>query len=255
MAGFAPRAIRSNPFPNEAQTIKPLAKMAALSGPESKEVERRARGLVKSVRAGRKQAGGIEEFMQEYELSSQEGLVLMCLAEALLRIPDAKTADKLIADKIGGAEWQKHIGNSQSLFVNASTWGLMLTGTLLDPDNAARSDSVSYLTRLVSKAGEPVIRQAMRHAMRIMGKQFVLGRNIDEAMKIAKPLRETGYRFSFDMLGEAARSMKDAEKYFDAYRHALDHIAEASRDTSDETVFARPSISIKLSAIHPRYEE
>jgi len=259
MPGFCERALQSIPFPDESQTVEALAQKARLSPKDALEVETRATALVSAIRAGRKQAGGIEEFMQEYELSSQEGLVLMCLAEALLRIPDAKTADKLIADKIGGAAWEKHIGNSQSLFVNASTWGLMLTGTLLDPDNAAKNDSLSFLTRLVSKAGEPVIRQAMRHAMKIMGKQFVLGRTIEEALKVAKPLRNTGYRFSFDMLGEAAHTMKDAEKYFAAYRDALSHMAASDTDNitenTEKSIFERPSISIKLSAIHPRYEE
>ena len=254
MPGFANRALKTLPFPDEASLGKNLAQKALLSQTDMLAVERQATALVKAVRAGRKQAGGIEEFMQEYELSSQEGLVLMCLAEALLRIPDAKTADKLIADKIGGAQWQKHLGNSDSLFVNASTWGLMLTGTLLDPETSAKTDSVRYLTRLVSKAGEPVIRQAMRHAMKIMGKQFVLGRSIEEAMKIAAPLAKTGYRFSFDMLGEAAHSMSDAKKYFTAYENALQHIASTA-DNSVTDVFERPSISIKLSAIHPRYEE
>jgi len=254
MPVFANRALKTVPFPDETELARNLAQKATLSQTDTLAVDRQARALVKAVRAGRKQAGGIEEFMQEYELSSQEGLVLMCLAEALLRIPDAKTADKLIADKIGGAQWQKHIGNSQSLFVNASTWGLMLTGNLLDPETAAKTDSIAYLTRLVSKVGEPVIRQAMRHAMRIMGKQFVLGRDISEAMKVAAPMAREGYRFSFDMLGEAAHSMADAQKYFTSYENALQHIAKTA-DTSVTDVFERPSISIKLSAIHPRYEE
>ena len=254
MPGFANRALKTLPFPDEASLGQGLAQKALLSQTDMLAVERQATALVKAVRAGRKQAGGIEEFMQEYELSSQEGLVLMCLAEALLRVPDAKTADKLIADKIGGAQWQKHLGNSDSLFVNASTWGLMLTGTLLDPESSAKSDSIGYLTRMVSKAGEPVIRKAMRHAMKIMGKQFVLGRSIQEAMKIASPMAKSGYRFSFDMLGEAAHSMDDAKKYFTAYENALQHIA-ATTDSNITDVFERPSISIKLSAIHPRYEE
>ena len=261
MPGFTDRALKTTPFPNEEQLVKELADKARLSLSDARHVESQATALVQAIRSGRQQAGGIEEFMQEYELSSREGLVLMCLAEALLRIPDAKTADKLIADKIGGAAWEKHLGNSQSLFVNASTWGLMLTGTLLDPDNAAKTDSLGYLTRLVSKAGEPVIRRAMRHAMKIMGKQFVLGRNIAEAMDVAKPMRKAGYRFSFDMLGEAAHTKDDAEKYFLSYQNALEHIAKASTDNAEgnnaegKSVFERPSISIKLSAIHPRYDE
>ncbi len=253
---FASRALQTIPFPQETDLVKALAEKARLSLQESDDVKRLAGGLVKAIRTGRNQAGGIEEFMGEYEFSTQEGLVLMCLAEALLRIPDSHTADKLIADKIGGAAWDKHLGKSDSLFVNASTWGLMLTGTLLDPDNAAKTDSIGYLTRMVSRLGEPVIRQAMRHAMRIMGKQFVLGRNINEAMKIAAPMRKAGYRFSFDMLGEAAHTMVDAEKYFNSYENALQQIADANtQNGKGADIFERPSISIKLSAIHPRYEE
>ncbi len=254
MTSVTDRAIKTKPFPDESSLVKALAHTARLSPQESVEVEEQARQLVTAIRAGRKQSGGIEEFMQEYELSSREGLVLMCLAEALLRIPDAITADKLIADKIGGAEWEKHMGSSQSLFVNASTWGLMLTGTLLDPENAAKKDAVGYLTRLVSKLGEPVIRQAMRHAMKIMGKQFVLGRDIKEALSVAEPLRQAGYRFSFDMLGEAAHTKSDAEKYFNAYQNALSHMAKSGKADGGE-IFQQPSISIKLSAIHPRFEE
>ncbi len=254
MTSFTDRAFTTDPFPDETSFIEPLTDMARLSQKDASEVDNKARQLVMAIRAGRQQSGGIEEFMQEYELSSREGLVLMCLAEALLRIPDAITADKLIADKIGGAEWQKHLGNSQSLFVNASTWGLMLTGTLLDPDNTAKTDALGYLSRLVSKLGEPVIRRAMRHAMKIMGKQFVLGRNITEALKVAEPLIKQGYRFSFDMLGEAAHTKADAQKYFAAYKDALTHMAKVNT-TKGSDVFEQPSISIKLSAIHPRYEE
>ena len=135
------------------------------------------------MRANRQAQGGIDAFMQEYSLSSEEGVVLMCMAEALLRIPDAETADKLIADKIGGKDWEGHLGQSESLFVNASAWGLMLTGRIVELGKGTKFDTAGYLKRLITRSGEPVIRSAMKQAMRIMGKQFVLGRTIEEALE------------------------------------------------------------------------
>jgi len=175
----------------------------------------------------------------------------MCLAEALLRIPDDDTADKLIADKIGGKNWDSHLGQSDSLFVNASAWGLMLTGRFVELGRDAKLDVGGYLKRLVSRSGEPFIRNAMKQAMRIMGRQFVLGRTIEEALSVARPLEAEGYRFSFDMLGEAAYTAADAERYYAAYVKAVEDVA-ASATGSD--IFARPSISVKLSALHPRYD-
>ena len=168
--------------------VRELPAEAALSADDQRRVAELARQLVAAVRAGRRQQGGIDAFMQEYSLSSEEGVVLMCMAEALLRIPDAETADKLIADKIGGKDWEGHLGQSESLFVNASAWGLMLTGRFVELGKGTRTDIGGYLKRLVSRSGEPFIRSAMKQAMRIMGKQFVLGRTIDEALGIAKPL-------------------------------------------------------------------
>ena len=245
-------AISSRLFADETTIVRALARDAALSAEEQRRVAELARQLVAAVRAGRRQQGGIDAFMQEYSLSSEEGVVLMCLAEALLRIPDAETADKLIADKVGGKRWESHLGQSESLFVNASAWGLMLTGRFVDLGRVARSDVGSYLKKLVTRSGEPIIRNAMKHAMRIMGKQFVLGRTIDEALSVAAPLEGQGYRFSYDMLGEAAFTMADADRYFASYRDALKVLGERSRGTD---IFARASISVKLSALHPRYEE
>jgi RHH-type proline utilization regulon transcriptional repressor/proline dehydrogenase/delta 1-pyrroline-5-carboxylate dehydrogenase len=239
-------------FSDEAATVRSLAAEAALGEAEQRQVAELARQLVAAVRAGRRTQGGIDAFMQEYSLSSEEGVVLMCLAEALLRIPDAETQDRLIADKIGGKDWEGHLGQSESLFVNASAWGLMLTGKFVELGKGAKADIGGYLKRLVSRSGEPFIRNAMKQAMRIMGKQFVLGRTIDEALTVAKPLENEGYRFSYDMLGEAAFTMEDAERYFAAYRDALKTIGLKSRG---DTIFGRASISVKLSALHPRYEE
>ncbi|MCB1433271.1 MAG: trifunctional transcriptional regulator/proline dehydrogenase/L-glutamate gamma-semialdehyde dehydrogenase, partial [Alphaproteobacteria bacterium] len=189
-------AIASKLFTDETTLVRALAQEAMLGPEDQKRVAELARQLVAAVRAGRRQQGGIDAFMQEYSLSSEEGVVLMCLAEALLRIPDAGTADKLIADKIGGKNWESHLGHSESLFVNASAWGLMLTGRFVDLGKIAKTDVGGFFKRLVSRSGEPVIRNAMKHAMRIMGKQFVLGRTIDEALSIASPLEAEGYRFS-----------------------------------------------------------
>jgi len=236
---------------DEAQVVRRLLRVARLDPEQHKAVTRRARGLVKSVRAARLDRGGIDAFLQEYELSSDEGVVLMCLAEALLRIPDAETADRLIRDKIGGADWKRHMGASESLFVNASTWALMLTGRLLGPNLSEKGDLGTAFTRLIARGGEPIIRQAMTQAMRILGRQFVMGRTIDEALDRARSDQANGYRHSFDMLGEAARTAADAERYFNAYASA---IARIGTETSGGDPIERPGISVKLSALHPRYE-
>ncbi len=220
---------------------------------EAEETQRLASDLVKRIRADSSKVGGVDAFMLEYALSSEEGVALMCLAEALLRIPDAETADRLIRDKIGGAQWDKHRAKSDSVFVNASTWALMLTGRIVRLDETASWDFEGILKRAVARSGEPVIRQAVTYAMRVLGRQFVLGRTIAEALKEAKPQMADGYRFSFDMLGEAAFTKADAARYANAYRDALEVLAaQTPSDTRD--IFARPSISVKLSALHPRYE-
>jgi RHH-type transcriptional regulator, proline utilization regulon repressor / proline dehydrogenase / delta 1-pyrroline-5-carboxylate dehydrogenase len=240
---------------DEAAVVGELVDRARVSADQARETGALARHLVEAVRRGRRQAGGIDEFMQEYALSSEEGVVLMCLAEALLRIPDAATADKLIADKIGGRQWDRHIGHSDSLFVNASAWGLMLTGRFIELGSQPRQDVSDYLRRFAKRSGEPVVRSAMRRAMRIMGKHFVLGRTIDEALAVAKPMRAEGYRFSYDMLGEAAMTMADARRYFATYMEALKVVERHAGELKPgESVFARPSFSVKLSAIHPRYQ-
>ena len=208
-----------------------------------------ARRLVETVRRERVGKGGLDAFLHEYVLSSPEGVALMCLAEALLRIPDAETVDKLIRDKIAGADWQSHLGHSGSLFVNASTWALMLTGRLLRQESD--NDLGDVLRRLVARSSEPVWRQAVTAAMRILAGQFVMGRTIEEALERAREPERHGYRYSYDMLGEAARTMPDAERYHAAYAHA---IAAIGRAAAGKSVEAAPGISVKLSALHPRYE-
>ena len=209
--------------------------------------------LVGAVRRNKAREGGIDAFLQQYDLSSEEGVLLMCIAEALLRIPDADTADRLIADKITAARWEEHLGTSESLFVNASTWGLMLSGQLLKIDESVRVNPARMLAKIASRAGEPVVRTAMRQAMRIMGHQFVMGRTIREALQRSVSKRNRAYRYSFDMLGEAALTEADARRYFESYHAAIGEIGAAPRTVGDD-IFSAPSISVKLSALHPRYE-
>jgi RHH-type proline utilization regulon transcriptional repressor/proline dehydrogenase/delta 1-pyrroline-5-carboxylate dehydrogenase len=242
------RAVRRAYRADETACVRSLVEKAQLSKSERERTQALAARLVQAVRA-KGPGAGLDAFLQEYALSSAEGVALMCLAEALLRIPDADTADKLIRDKIGGAAWEKHLGHSPSLFVNASTWALMLTGRLVKP--ADDGDWGSLLTGLVGRAGEPAIRAALTQAMRILGRQFVMGRTIGEALGRARDDEANGYRHSYDMLGEAARTMRDAERYFESYRNAIAAIGKAARGAD---VAARPGISVKLSALHPRYE-
>jgi len=241
---------------DEGRLVEDLIGQARLSGEQSRRAEAIATNLVKAAREGRRKSGGVDSFLHEYGLSSGEGVLLLCLAEALLRIPDSETQDKLIAETIGSGDWSRHLDRSDSLLVNASTWGLMLTGRLLDWSEVKETDVASVLQRLIGRSGEPLIRQAVRHAMRILGSQFVLGRTIDEALTNAKDEAAQGYRFSFDMLGEAARTGDDAERYAQRYEQAAEAIAagaDAPAARSDEALMERPGLSVKLSALHPRY--
>lgn len=218
----------------------------------TERVQALAHELVAAVRENEGGAGGLDAFLNQYELSSEEGVVLMCLAEALLRIPDADTRDDLIKDKIGGAHWERHLGASSSLFVNASTWALMLTGRLMSFDTGFDWRSPGdLLGKVVARGGEPVIRQALAQGMRILGRQFVMARTIAEALERARDDEMRRYRFSYDMLGEAARTMADADRYFEAYADAIEAIGQGSE--GDDS-FDKPGISVKLSALHPRFE-
>ncbi len=236
---------------DETQAVETLLDVAHLEQASRDRIAERARTLVGDVRRHRLGKGGIDAFMQEYELSSQEGVVLMCLAEALLRIPDRETADALIRDKLGPADWEKHVGNSDSVFVNASTWALMLTGRVVSLHDYREQSLKSVLGRLVSRVGEPMIRQSVTQGMRILGRQFVMGRSIEEALARASADQERGYRHSFDMLGEAAHTAADAKRYLDAYQGA---IAAIGKHGADRGPIDSSGISVKLSALHPRYE-
>ncbi len=243
---------------DEVRLVGGLIERAIYTENERRSAAALARRLVEGVRASDEGHGGIDAFMREYGFTSEEGIILMCLAEALLRVPDAETADALIADRIGSGSWETHLGHSDSLFVNASTWGLMLTGRIVKLDDDAAGFSISGLAnRLLKRSGEPVIRSALRHAMRLMGDQFVLGRTIQDALKRARQFEAKGYRLSYDMLGEAARTERDAERYFARYLTAFQAVGRANGPLFDEhvdAIFARPSISVKLSAIHARFE-
>lgn len=204
--------------------------------------------LVQAVRTKRTRSSGVDALMHEFSLSSEEGVALMCLAEALLRIPDHQTADRLIADKISKGDWRKHLGESPSLFVNAATWGLLITGKLVS--TSSESGLTSALTRLINKGGEPLIRKGVDLAMRMLGNQFVTGQTIDEALDNSRDNEKRGYRYSYDMLGEAALTEHDAAFYYDSYETAIHAIGRASNGRG---IKDGPGISVKLSALHPRY--
>ncbi|MFI4891512.1 MAG: bifunctional proline dehydrogenase/L-glutamate gamma-semialdehyde dehydrogenase PutA [Steroidobacterales bacterium] len=208
-----------------------------------------ARALVEGARQRRDERPFLDAFLQEFGLSNQEGIALMCIAEALLRIPDDATADRLIAEQLANGDWSSHSGKSESLFVNASTWGLMLTGGILELDPSIRADATGWVRRFTRKAGEPVVRLAVRRAMRIIGGEFVVGRNIEEALKRSADEAQLAL-CSFDMLGEGARTLHDAKRYLASYEHAIDAIGKNVRGGAPHEV---SSISIKLSALEPRY--
>lgn len=241
------RALRGD----EAEAVQALIAQVPFEQPDRDAIGRQAKMLVERMRAARRRYGSLDDFLQEYELTTPEGVALMCLAEALLRVPDSETADRLIADKLGGAEWEAHLGQSDSWFVNASTWALMLSGRVVQDGLLAETGGLPSLGQLVARAGEPVIRQAVRRSMRMMGSQFVIGRTIDEALSRAADDETEGYRHSFDMLGEAARTAADAERYFQSYKAAIDAIGVAANGRG---VYDAPGISVKLSALFPRYE-
>ncbi|WEJ10509.1 trifunctional transcriptional regulator/proline dehydrogenase/L-glutamate gamma-semialdehyde dehydrogenase [Sinorhizobium prairiense] len=231
----------------ETECLPPLLEAATQPKETRDAAARTARKLIEALR-GKHSGSGVEGLVQEYSLSSQEGVALMCLAEALLRIPDTATRDALIRDKIADGNWKSHLGGSRSLFVNAATWGLVVTGKLTSTVND-RSLSAA-LTRLISRCGEPVIRRGVDMAMRMMGEQFVTGETIQEALKRSKELEEKGFRYSYDMLGEAATTAADAERYYRDYESAIHAIGKAS---AGRGIYEGPGISIKLSALHPRY--
>jgi RHH-type proline utilization regulon transcriptional repressor/proline dehydrogenase/delta 1-pyrroline-5-carboxylate dehydrogenase len=231
----------------ETEVAPALVAAADLPSTIVEQARAMARRLVTTLRE-RPTPGLVQALMREYDLSSQEGVALMCMAEALLRIPDAATRDALIADKIGGGEWRAHVGQSPSPFVNAATWGLLITGQLVSAVD--ETGLAAALNRLIARSGAAVIRASVDTAMRVMGEQFVCGQTIGAAIAHARPFEARGYRYSYDMLGEAATTAEDAERYLAAYETALKAIGAAS---AGRGVYEGPGLSVKLSALHPRY--
>src|SRR5450432_1118636 len=223
------RAVNRLWLADEDTVLRELLPLARLDDGARTTIVKDAVALVEAVRGVRVERSGMDAFLREYDLGSQEGVILMCLAEALLRIPDSVTADRLIADKLAAGDWAAHLSGGGSLFVNASTWGLMLTGRLVLPDAGTQRDPAGFIRNLVARVGEPVVRTALRQAMRIMGHQFVMGRTIDEALERAHEGSNARYRYSFDMLGEAALSMRDADRYLEAYARAIDALGAAAK--------------------------
>ncbi|WP_298678923.1 bifunctional proline dehydrogenase/L-glutamate gamma-semialdehyde dehydrogenase PutA [uncultured Lentibacter sp.] len=240
--------ISANMYADEAATLERLIAEAGLCAETRKRISADAATLVRGIRES-SDPGMMEVFLAEYGLSTDEGIALMCLAEALLRVPDAETIDALIEDKIAPSNWASHLGESTSPLVNASTWALMLTGKVL---NEPAPGIIGSLRGAVKRLGEPVIRTAVGRAMKEMGRQFVLGETIVGAMERAAKMEAKGYTYSYDMLGEAARTEGDAKRYHLAYSRAITAIAQACTHSD---IRENPGISVKLSALHPRYEE
>src|SRR6202011_2274712 len=243
------RAMREQGLCSEERAVTRLLHGLELTGGARHRAVAVAMGLVQGARARRDERPFLDAFLQEFGLSNQEGIALMCIAEALLRIPDDATADRLIAEQLATGDWSAHSGKSESLFVNASTWGLMLTGGILELDPTIKADASGWVKKLTRRAGEPLVRLAVRRAMRIIGGEFVVGRSIEEAQ--ARSAREPELALcSFDMLGEGARTRRDAVRYLESYEHAIDVIGAAVRGRAAHEL---SSISIKLSALEPRY--
>ena len=240
------RQIEDAPTVAESQLTAQLVTLADLSDASRAEICRQAEGWVREIRNDAA-PGLVEVVLTEYGLSNDEGIALMCLAEALLRVPDSETIDALIEDKIASSDWSSHLGGSASAMVNATTWALMLTGKVLQETPAGM---VGHLRNIVRRLGEPVVRIAVAQAIRAIGQQFILGSTIDEALAQAKAQEAQGYVYSYDMLGEAALTEADADHYYLCYCRAITAIADSAhqRDIADN-----PGISVKLSALHPRF--
>ncbi|MGU3628603.1 trifunctional transcriptional regulator/proline dehydrogenase/L-glutamate gamma-semialdehyde dehydrogenase, partial [Comamonas sp. C24C] len=235
----------------ETDAVARLLPAATLPPAQAAQVAAHAQKLVEQLRAQPASAGRqglVQGLLQEFSLSSQEGVALMCLAEALLRIPDAATRDALIRDKLRGGDWQAHLGKSPSLFVNAAAWGLVVTGKLVDTHS--EPGLLAALKRVTARGGEPLVRKAVDMAMRLMGEQFVMGETIAQALERARELQARGFRYSYDMLGEAALTAQDAQRYLQSYVDAIHAIGKAAGGMG---LYEGPGISIKLSALHPRY--
>jgi RHH-type proline utilization regulon transcriptional repressor/proline dehydrogenase/delta 1-pyrroline-5-carboxylate dehydrogenase len=236
---------------SESEAIEHILPEAEVNMAARSRAWERARTMVLQIRREQEGHGGVDALLNEYSLSTAEGVVLMCLAEALLRVPDKHTQEELIRDKLSKGEWTPHLGNSDSLFVNASAWGLLFTGSMVKYADKRKSEQFGLLKKTMGRLGEPVIRRAMKIAMKVMGRQFVMGENIEDAVKRAAEKETQGYVYSYDMLGEGARTSEDADYYYKAYEQAIKVIGKAAKGRGPRR---SPGISVKLSAIHPRYD-
>src|SRR5262245_59740092 len=238
-------------YVDEDQVVAGLVASPPLDEAARASVAAEARALVVRARKLKRRKGVMESFLEEFGLSNAEGLALMCLAEALLRVPDEDTADKLIAEKIRTGKWGAHLGKSDHWLVNAGTWGLMMTGRFVALPDDVRDDPNKFVSNLVARAGEPVVRMGAMQAMRIVGEQFVLGRNIEAALRRGAAMARgpAATRYSFDMLGEGARTNADAERYVESYAAAIAAVGEVSNNAGP---VAANGVSVKLSALHPR---
>lgn len=237
---------------DEQAVIEALIQTIKMPSSQVADAQAFASHLIQSIRLRLSKTSGLHALLSYYDLSSQEGIVLMCLAEALLRIPDDATVDALIADKLASGQWHEHLGKSESLFVNASTWALLLTGRLLKPKELNNQASETFLAGLASRMEEPVLRAAIRHAMRVIAEQYVMGSTISAAISRSSEPENRVNRYSFDMLGEAALTESDALRYLQAYSDAIELIGKSV--DPELSLMQRPGISIKLSALFPRYE-
>src|SRR6516225_293184 len=231
---------------DRAMAVRLLA-ASRLAADQEQRIDLTATRLIKAVRADDDRLGGVEDMLREFALSTKEGLALMVLAEALLRVPDARTADHFIEDKLGEGDFVHHETKSSAFLVNASAWALGLSARVIQPGETPEGT----IGRLVKRLGAPAVRAATRQAMRLMGNHFVLGETIEQALERARPRSGQQPRYSFDMLGEAARTAADARRYFDAYASAIETIGRAA---GQSPLPDRPGISVKLSALHPRFE-
>src|ERR1700690_3192972 len=232
---------------NDTAIANRLLATAGLSGDREARIERTATRLIAAIRANDDRLGGVEDMLREFALSTKEGLALMVLAEALLRVPDARPADRFIEDKLGEGDFVHHETRSSAFLVNASAWALGMSARVIQPGETPQGT----IGRLVKRVGAPAVRAATRQAMRLMGSHFVLGETIEAALARAQPHAQGAQRYSFDMLGEGARTASDAERYFNSYASPIESIGRA---TDDRPLPDRPGISVKLSALHPRFE-
>ncbi len=237
---------------DETACVQNLLQTLNLTPEKEQTITALAADLVHAVRRKNYEASGVEALIMHYDLSTTEGIMLMCIAETLLRIPDSETEDLLIRDKLTSAHWEEHLGKSQSTFVNITTWGLALTGKILDGKSHAGQFKKTW-HNLLQRWGEPVIRKAVHQAVKIMGNQFVVGRGIEDALKASQPNLKKGYLYSYDMLGEVARTQADADRYFQAYQQAIEQLHATLPPQPTQEIRHRPGISVKLSALYPRY--